>query len=247
MSRNGKIFALLMVIGLLAAGCAPASVEEEVATLNERVETLEKQIQTLQAGGGGNTAELEQQAQTAFAEINNLVGLGKLDEAKAKLKTEAPKYRTTRIGSSMQTLQRELSVIGKDCPKDWGIEKWFQGEDAIELGSDATTVVVFWESWCPHCRREVPKLQEMYTKFKGDGLQLIGLTRVNKTATEEAVQDIITQNNVKYPIAKEDGSVAQYFAVSGIPAAAVVKGGKVVWRGHPARITDAMIQGWLRS
>ena len=127
------------------------------------------------------------------------------------------------------------------------IEKWFQGEEAVDLNGDGTIVVVFWETWCPHCRREVPKLQQMYDKFKGDGLQMIGLTRINKTATEDAVKDIITQNNVNYPIAKEDGSVAQYFAVSGVPAAAVVKSGKVIWRGHPARITEAMLQGWLTS
>ena len=39
--------------------------------------------------------------------------------------------------------------------------------------------------------------------------------------------------------------LAQYFAVSGIPAAAVVKNGKVVWRGHPARINDEMLKGWM--
>lgn len=246
MSRNGKTLALLIVGGLALAGCAPASVEDEVAALDERIVTLEKQIQTLQNSRGSN-AQLEQQAQSAITAVNQLVALGKIEEAKAKLKTVALKYAGTRVGRSFQNLSRELAVVGKDCPASWGIEKWFQGEDAIELGADATTVVVFWESWCPHCRREVPKLQEMYDKFKGDGLQLIGLTRINKSATEEAVRDLIAQNNVKYPIAKEDGSVAEYFAVAGIPAAAVVKNGKVVWRGHPARITDAMVKNWLAS
>ena len=31
------------------------------------------------------------------------------------------------------------------------------------------------------------------------------------------------------------------FAVTGIPAAALVKDGKVVWRGHPARLDDALL------
>jgi hypothetical protein len=29
--------------------------------------------------------------------------------------------------------------------------------------------------------------------------------------------------------------------VTGIPAAAVVKGGKVIWRGHPAQLTDDVL------
>jgi hypothetical protein len=39
--------------------------------------------------------------------------------------------------------------------------------------------------------------------------------------------------------------VASHFGVSGIPAAAVVKGGKVVWRGHPARLSEQMLKDWL--
>jgi hypothetical protein len=39
--------------------------------------------------------------------------------------------------------------------------------------------------------------------------------------------------------------MSDYFAVSGIPAAAVIKDGKVVWRGHPGRLTDDMINAWL--
>jgi thiol-disulfide isomerase/thioredoxin len=239
------ILALLLVGGVTVAGCAPSSVEDEVAALTERVDTLENQMQTLEAAGGN--ARLEQEAQQAYTQLNQLVASNKFDEAKSKLGEYGTKYAATKLGRSIQGMANELAVIGKDCPSSWGIEKWFQGEDAVRLDGDGTMVVVFWESWCPHCRREVPKLQQMYDKFKGQGLQMIGLTRVNRSATEEAVQDIITQNNVKYPIAKEDGSAATYFAVSGIPAAAVVKDRKVVWRGHPARITEAMVQDWLSS
>ena len=45
--------------------------------------------------------------------------------------------------------------------------------------------------------------------------------------------------------AKENGDLSKHFNVSGIPAAAVVKGGKIVWRGHPGRLSDDMINGWL--
>ena len=140
---------------------------------------------------------------------------------------------------------QELGVIGKDAPSDWGIEKWFQGESDIDLASDDTTLVVFWESWCPHCRREVPKMQQMYETYKPKGLQLVGLTKITKSSTEEIVESFITENKVSYPKAKENGQMSTYFGVRGIPAAAVVKDGKVVWRGHPANITEDMLKGWL--
>ena len=37
------------------------------------------------------------------------------------------------------------------------------------------------------------------------------------------------------------------YAVSGIPAAALVKDGKVIWRGHPSRLTDELVQQLLSS
>ena len=90
----------------------------------------------------------------------------------------------------------------------------------------------------------MPKLEETYEKYKGK-LQVVGLTKVTKSSTDEKVQQFLSEQKVTYPIAKETGEMSDYFAVSGIPAAAVIKDGKVVWRGHPARLTDDMINAWL--
>ena len=61
------------------------------------------------------------------------------------------------------------------------------------------------------------------------------------------MQDFLAQVQVDYPIAKVNSSLAQYFSIGGIPAAAVVKDGKIVWRGHPVRISDKMLKDWLAS
>lgn len=246
MSRTRIILASCVAAGLAVAGCAPANVEEEIAVLNERVDSLERQVQALRATGAGRD-QLEQEAQAAYNRALQLKQAGKIEEAKAELASIGHKYANTAMGSRIHSLGRELAVIGRDGPSDWGIEKWFQGREAIDLDGDGTMIVVFWETWCPHCRREVPKLQALYEQFEGQGLQMIGLTKVNRGATEDSVMDVVAQNNVKYPIAKENGSASEYFGVSGVPAAAVLKGGKVIWRGHPARINPTLVEGWLAS
>jgi hypothetical protein len=48
---------------------------------------------------------------------------------------------------------------------------------------------------------------------------------------------------VSYPIAKEDGSASAYFDVAGIPAVALIKDGRLLWFGHPSRISDELISG----
>ena len=127
----------------------------------------------------------------------------------------------------------------------WDIEKWYQGEGDIDL-TKGTTLVVFWEVWCPHCRREVPNVKETVSKYGDKGLQVVGLTKVTRSSTEEKVTEFIKEHDLNYPVAKEkDGALSKYFNVSGIPAAAVVKDGEIVWRGHPARLSDDMIKGWL--
>ena len=140
---------------------------------------------------------------------------------------------------------QEAAVVGKPAPSSWKITKWFQGEDQTKLDNTKTTLLVFWDVWCPHCRREVPKIENIHNKLKDKGLQVLGLTKVNRSATDEKIEAFIKDNNLTYPIAKEDGSLSQYFAVRGVPAAAVVKGDKVVWRGHPVRLTLKMLEDWL--
>ena len=69
--------------------------------------------------------------------------------------------------------------------------------------------------------------------------------RLDSREPRESVRSFIEDNGLDYPMAKETGALADYFNVKGIPAAALVKEGKIVWRGHPMRLTDEMLRGWL--
>ena len=75
---------------------------------------------------------------------------------------------------------------------------------------------------------------------------MVGVTRMSKGVTEEQAQSFISDLGVTYPNAKDVGdTLSRYYNVTGIPAAAVVKDGKVVWRGGPHKLTDAFLQQWL--
>jgi len=166
------------------------------------------------------------------------------DVAKAKLATLKAEYPTTRAARAAQRIDAELAIIGKPAP-DLSVEKWFQGnQDTL---SDGTTLVVFWELWCPHCKREVPKMTATHEKWGAKGLNVIGLTKMTRDTTEDAVTAFIKDNNVSYPMAKEAGGMSTAFGVRGIPAAAVVKDGTIVWRGHPGRISEDMLTKWTGS
>ena len=248
-----SLFLITMLVHTLQAqdGTEAPDVREEIKKLKERLDHLEKDIvprlTEIEKEFATVFAEkkLDTDAKNAYNEINTLVGQSKFDDAKAKASDFMKKYGATKYARGVARFQKELAVIGKEAPNEWGVEKWFQGEEEIDLHGSATTLLVFWETWCPHCVREVPRLQELYKKYKDNGLQLVGLTKLSKSATEEKLIDFISEKEVEYPIAKEDGSISKYFNVSGVPAAAVVRKGEVVWRGHPSRLGEDLIQSWL--
>lgn len=249
---------LVVAVMALSVSAAPAQ-EADLAALEKRIEALENRLRSLEQSFAQKMTALEKQArenaqpanplegeaQQAYAQISRLAAEGNMDEAKKQMADFMTKYGSTSTAKRARRLNDELIVIGKPAPAEWGVEKWFQGESQVDLTSDKTTLLVFWEVWCPHCQREVPKMQALYGSMKDQGLQVVGITRITKSATEEKVLGFIEEHEIAYPMAKENGAIAEFFNVSGIPAAAVMKGGKVVWRGHPARLNEEMIKGWL--
>ena len=88
-------------------------------------------------------------------------------------------------------------------------------------------------------------MEKRYQELKGKGLKVAALTKLSRNTEPQKVKDFMAENKVTYPVGKEDGKLSATFAVSGIPAAAVVKDGKIVWRGHPSGLSDEKLQGWL--
>jgi len=238
-------FASILTIATLA-GCATA---DQVKALEEKVAALEETVADLQKSGvrstGGADSATETKAKALYEKVTDLVKNGDYSSAKKQMAILSKDYSTTQTFKRARKLSAELEVIGKDAPSSWNIEKWYQGESDVTLDGSGTTLLVFWEVWCPHCKREVPKVMETYAKFKSDGLNVVGLTKVTRSSSDEKVTEFISETALNYPVAKEGGDISKHFNVSGIPAAAVVKDGTIVWRGHPARLDDDMLKGWL--
>jgi thiol-disulfide isomerase/thioredoxin len=234
-----------------ATACVPPELDERISGLEAKVKELEDKVAKAPAAAANPGApQVDEAAEKAGAELlkaaTKLSEEMKYDDAKAKVKELKDKHPNTRAARAAQRLEAELEIIGKPSG-DLQVEKWFKGELA-SLDEGQATLLVFWEIWCPHCKREVPKLSATYEKYNSKGLNMVGLTKINRSATEEQVVAFVKESNVAYPVAKEQGdAMSKHFGVRGIPAAAVVKNGKVVWRGHPARITDTMIDSWIGS
>ncbi len=88
-------------------------------------------------------------------------------------------------------------------------------------------LVNFWATWCPPCRKEMPDLEALYNRFKGQGFVILAISEDEETPK---VAPFIAEHKITYPILLDPGSkVNNLFQVEGIPKSFVYdRSGKLV-------------------
>ena len=78
------------------------------------------------------------------------------------------------------------------------------------------TVIVFFNTWCSDCKRDLPLLNDYYLQHKDDdGFQMVAISRAEGV---ESVSDFWKANNLQIPYsAQDDRRVYDLFASSIIP------------------------------
>jgi thiol-disulfide isomerase/thioredoxin len=59
-------------------------------------------------------------------------------------------------------------------------------------------ILNFWATWCPPCLEEVPKLNDLYKRYKNKGVQVVGIA-LDKDSLD-LVQPFVKENNISYRI-----------------------------------------------
>jgi thiol-disulfide isomerase/thioredoxin len=57
-------------------------------------------------------------------------------------------------------------------------------------------IINFWATWCPPCRREMPLLQQLWTREGPSGLRIVGIA----VDTHDAVAQYLRRTSVGYPL-----------------------------------------------
>ncbi len=97
-------------------------------------------------------------------------------------------------------------------------------------------ILDFWASWCPNCRRDMPKLNTYYESYRDD-VEVIG---VNLGESENDASEFIASKNISFPIVLDSyGSVAQLYQMNYTNVHVLIdKDGSVV-RVIPGDISEA--------
>jgi thiol-disulfide isomerase/thioredoxin len=82
--------------------------------------------------------------------------------------------------------------------------------------SNKVVIVDFWATWCGPCREEIPHLNELYSEFKGKGLEIVGISM--DTDGTDGVKDFAREFRIQYPIVMGNEKVAESFGgIIGLP------------------------------
>ena len=168
--------AMWLALGLMMA-CTDPAFEGRIVELEAEVAALESEVAQLEQGPAkraGPSNEQEEAAGVLAREIQ-AISQGQGEPARGKEACEElSKYPGTRGHGAMGRLCEEFAVVGAEAG-ELEVTQWYAG--SADMNNGEATLLVFWELWCPHCRREVPKLQELHAQYAARGLNVIGLTQ----------------------------------------------------------------------
>jgi thiol-disulfide isomerase/thioredoxin len=87
---------------------------------------------------------------------------------------------------------------------------------AAQALKDKAVLVVFWATWCPTCRKELPELQSLYEKHRGKGFEILALS---VDADAFTVEEFWKDHDYAFPVAMRAPAHAQVFGpIKAIPA-----------------------------
>ncbi len=131
--------------------------------------------------------------------------------------------------------------VGEAAP-DFVLKK----TDGVEIRSDAIKgenplMMVFWATWCPNCKEEIPKLKEIYAAFKPRGLDLLAVN-VGVNDSLERTNRYMKKYDIAYPVSFDEGSaVTRRFKILGTPTVIIIDKSGVV-RYRASRVPDDLEQ-----
>jgi thiol-disulfide isomerase/thioredoxin len=105
-------------------------------------------------------------------------------------------------------------------------------------------LVVFWATWCPICRRELPKLQKLYDANKGAGFEIVALSIDVEQVEVELFQQ---EHRHTFPVAMRTPRHSEIFGQVRLPPRffLIDRSGRLAWK-HVGAIRDDRLERELK-
>ena len=92
----------------------------------------------------------------------------------------------------------------------------------------------------------MPELGSIHREYRSAGLEVVGFTRVNRSATNEMVEQMLDDSDVEFAAVKESGQLWNHFGCEGVPSLRLLHEGTLIWENQwlsSDRIAPSMLEG----
>ena len=139
------------------------------------------------------------------------------------------------------------NVVGKPAP-DFSIILTSGEHFRLSDNRGQPTILNFWNPYCPPCAEESPILQEVWAKYKNQGVLVVGIDSPVINAPEEASLSYINNFGLDFPIGRDSGAkITIDYGVLALPVTFFInQKGEVQFR-KVGLIAHEEITAWLDS
>ncbi len=141
---------------------------------------------------------------------------------------------------------RARNIQGQRGP-EFAVQSWVNGEpDQIE---GRINVIKFWRTGCPHCINSIPKTTELAQKYKGR-INFIDITSETEAAMKQGLErrNVALDSMGQYVATDPSQRLHRAVGPQGVPNAIVLDKNWIVrWQGHPAMLTESMLDQILAA
>ena len=116
------------------------------------------------------------------------------------------------VSPDQENRRYEHALIEKPAP-DFTLRDLRGNQVSLSDFRGQPVVLNFWATWCSPCRVEIPHLEALYTKYKDQGLVVLGMN----TETDYMKVKHFAEPQISYTVLLDGGTQAQGYDVSGIP------------------------------
>ncbi|MHB8380959.1 MAG: TlpA family protein disulfide reductase [Candidatus Binataceae bacterium] len=147
---------------------------------------------------------------------------------------------------TMMIIVAQAVVSAADAPLDFQLRTLDGASMKLSQFRGHPVIVDFWATWCGPCRRQIPELKTIYTRYhKSRGLEVIGVAcDAIQGDGIRAVAPFVNEFKINYPILVANDAVIDALGVEAIPTTLFIgPDGRVVARilgaGHAGELTDS--------
>jgi peroxiredoxin len=120
-------------------------------------------------------------------------------------------------------------------------------EVTLESYKGKVIVINFWATWCGPCKNEIPDFVQIYSKYKAQGVEILGVSLDSEIELNELAQ-FVGENDITYQIIHDNGDLQNaYGGIKAIPTTYIIGKDFKVKNHFVGALTEEQLEKLIRT